>query len=397
MAVKSQRLMITGNYAAAYGAKLARPDVIPIYPITPQTSMVEKICEFINQGELIAKFVPVESEHSALTVAISAQAVGARTFTASSSQGMAYMYENLFVASGLRLPIVISIVNRGLAMPISILPDQGDSLGGRDAGWIQYYAANAQEVLDLIIQAYRVAEDPRVLLPAAICFEGFLISHFTEPVDIPQQGDVDAFLPEYHPEHVILDPSRPMHIGILVNELYYTEYRYQQKVGMDNALQVIREVAGEFHQRWGRGGTGPIEPYMMDDAELAVVAMGALSGPARIAIRQLRDEGVKAGLLRLTLFRPFPKDLLCHHTQNADVCIVLDRNVSLGSTGILYGEIASALVNQGHPTKIYNYILGLGGRDVDPGNLKDLMMQTYRDYEDGKTVDAVTWVGVRGL
>jgi len=396
MAMKSQ-LMITGNYAAAYGAKLARPDVIPIYPITPQTSMVEKICEFIDKGELLAKFVPVESEHSALTVAISAQAVGARTFTASSSQGMAYMYENLFVASGLRLPVVISIVNRGLAMPISILPDQGDSLGGRDAGWIQYYASNAQEVLDFIVQAYKTAEDPRVLLPAAVCFEGFLISHFTEAVEIPQRGEVDAFLPEYIPEHVILDPSRPMHIGILVNELYYTEYRYQQKVGMDNAIQVIKEVDDEFQRIWGRGGSVPIEAYMTDDADLVVVAMGALSGPARIAVRQLRDEGFKIGLLRLTVFRPFPCDLLRRITQNTEICIVLDRNVSMGSTGILYGEISSALANQSHPRGIYNYVLGLGGRDIEPPRLQELIKQTYRDYQDGKTIDAVSWIGVRGL
>jgi pyruvate ferredoxin oxidoreductase alpha subunit len=396
MALKSSRKMITGNYAAAYGAKLTKPDVVPIYPITPQTSTVEKIVQFIDQGDLIARFVPVESEHSALAVAISAQAVGARTFTASSSQGMAYMYENLFVASGLRLPIVISIVNRALAMPISILPDQGDSLGGRDAGWIQYYAANAQEVLDFIIQAYKVAEDPRVLLPTAVCFEGFLISHFTEPVKIPLQEDVDTFLPDYHPDHVVLDPLRPMHLGILVNEMYYTEYRYQQKVGMDNALPVIEEVTGQYRELWGRG-VGPIESYLLDDADIIVVVMGALCGPAKMVVQQLRDEGLKIGLLRLTLFRPFPREQIARLTQNADLCIVLDRNVSLGSTGILYSEIASALANQEKPMGIFNFILGLGGRDVPLPLLKEWILNTCRDFQTGNPIDTVSWIGVRGL
>lgn len=396
MAVESGKMMITGNYAAAYGAKLARPEVIPIYPITPQTSTVEKIVEFIDRGELFARFVPVESEHSALTIAISAQAVGARTFTASSSQGVAYMHENLFVASGLRLPLVISIVNRGLAMPISILPDQGDSLGGRDAGWIQYYAANAQEVLDFIIRAYKVGEDRRVLLPSAVCFEGFLISHFTEAVEIPRQEDVDAFLPEYHPNHVILDPSRPMHIGILVNEHYYTEYRYQQKVGMDSTFQVLDEVTREFQDIWGRG-VGPIETYFADDAELLLVTMGALSGPAKIAVRQLREDGIRAGLVRLTLFRPFPGKMLAEVTGKAEVCIVLDRNVSIGSTGILYGEVTTALANQEKPKAFFNYILGLGGRDVEPVDLKRTILNTYRCYTEGKEQEPVSWVGVRGL
>jgi len=396
MALKSQRKMITGNYAAAYGAKLARPEVIPIYPITPQTSTVEKIVEFIDHGELLARFVPVESEHSALTVAISAQAVGARTFTASSSQGMAYMYENLFVASGLRLPIVISIVNRGLAMPISILPDQGDSLGGRDAGWIQYYAADAQEVLDFILKAYKVAEDPRVLLPSAVCFEGFLISHFTEAVEIPHQKDVDEFLPEYRPDHVVLDPERPMHMGILVNEHYYTEYRYQQKVAMDNALPVIEEVNAQFQRLWGRG-VGPAETLFAEDAEVLVVVMGALSGPAKMAVRALRDEGVKAGLVRITVFRPFPEKILTSLTENADLCIVLDRNVSIGSAGILYTELTSALANQDRPIKFTNFILGLGGRDVEPETLKGSILEAYRKYKDCEEAEAVSWIGVRGI
>lgn len=395
MALNAQMQMMAGNEAAAYGAKLSKAEVIPVYPITPQTAIMEKIIEFIDKEELVARFVPVESEHSALTVAISAQAVGARTFTASSSQGIAYMHENLFVASGLRLPVVMAVVNRGLAMPISILPDQGDSLGGRDAGWIQYYAANAQEVLDFIVQAYRVAEDPRVLLPAAVCFEGFLISHFTEAVEVPEQEAVDAFLPDYKPEHVILDPSRPMHVGILVNEHYYTEYRYQQKIGMDNALHVVEEVSAEYRRIWNRGPE-PIETYLAEDAEVFVATMGALSGPAKIAVRELRDEGLKIGLLRFVVFRPFPSKRLARLIDGGKACIVLDRNISLGSTGILYAEIAGALANRSKPLALHDLILGLGGRDVEPRTLKETILGIYRDHQDGKQPEAVSWIGVRG-
>jgi pyruvate ferredoxin oxidoreductase alpha subunit len=222
-----------------------------------------------------------------------------------------------------------------------------------------------------------------------------LISHFTEPVDIPRQEDVDAFLPEYNPDHVVLDPLRPMHVGILVNELYYTEYRYQQKIGMDRALEVIGKVADQYRDIWGRG-VGPIESIFLDDAEIVLVVMGALSGPAKMAAEQLRDDGIKIGLLRVTLFRPFPKEQIVNLTQNAELCIVLDRNVSLGSTGILYSEIATALANQKKPERIYNYILGLGGRDVEPPILKELILNTYKDYQAGKQVEAVSWIGVRG-
>ena len=230
------RKMLTGNYAAAYGAKIARVEVTPVYPITPQTHIMEKLAELVGSGELDAEFVPVESEHSALAVAIAAQATGARTFTATSAQGLVFMHENLFVASGLRLPIVMVLVNRALGAPNSIYPDLNDSLDQRDTGWIQIYVENAQEAHDMIIQAYRIAEDKRVLLPMGICFEGIIISHYMEPVEILDQQKVDRFLPPYHPDHVLLDPDRPMSIGqIVMDDSYYTEYRYQQQEGMDNA------------------------------------------------------------------------------------------------------------------------------------------------------------------
>jgi pyruvate ferredoxin oxidoreductase alpha subunit len=389
-----KKMMMTGNYAAAYGAKLARAEVIPVYPITPQTQIMEKLIDFINAGQLHARFVPVESEHSALSVAIGAQATGARTFTASSSQGVAYMHENFFVASGLRLPIVMAIVNRGLAMPITIHPDQTDSLSGRDSGWIQYYASDAQEVLDLLIQAYKVDEDPRVLLPAVVCFEGFIVSHFTEVVEIPPEEEVDKFLPAYEGRHVRLDPEKPMHIGILVNEQYYTEYRYQQKVAMDQAKTVIKEVASEYRSRFGRGH-GLVESYRIEDAEILVVTMGALSGPTRLAIDSLRKKGIPIGMVRLIIFRPFPREEIVRYAQSVHTVIVLDRNVSLGSTGIVYLEVASSLCNLAPSPKVFDVILGLGGRDV---SLQDIEMSISGFTRGSKEAlrEPVQWLGVRG-
>lgn len=389
-----ERQMMTGNHAVAYGAKLAQVEVVPAYPITPQTQIMEKLVEFIQRGKLQARFVPVESEHSAMAVAIAAEAVGARSFTASSSQGLAYMHENLFVASGLRLPIVMAVVNRGLAMPISIHPDQTDSLAERDSGWIQYYAADVQEALDLVIQAYRVAEDRNVLLPAIVCLEGFLISHFTEAVEIPDAGGVNDFLGDYCPEHVILDPKRPMHIGILVNEQYYTEYRYQQKVAMDQARVVIQKVASEYRSKFGRG-QGLIEIYQAEDAEVVLITMGTLSGVAKLTVDDLRRKGMRVGLVRVIAFRPFPKEEILLSTRSAKTVIVLDRNVSLGSAGILYLEVASSLGNLPAGPMVYDVILGLGGREVTQEELEGLI----RKFSKGDVMsieERIHWLGVRG-
>src|SRR4030042_1416478 len=230
--MNSEKKMLTGNYAAAHGAKLSRVRVVPIYPITPQTTVIEKLIEFISKGELDAEYIPVESEHSVMAAAIGAEATGVRAFTASSSQGIAYMHENLFVASALRLPIVMTMVNRTMNPPIAGGPDHSDSMAQRDTGWLQIYVENAQEILDMIIQAYRIAEDKNVLLPVAICYEGMVISHFLEAVEIPDQNLVDKFLPPYHADHVVLDPKRPMHFAVISDE-YLPEYRYQQEVAME--------------------------------------------------------------------------------------------------------------------------------------------------------------------
>ncbi|MCK4724025.1 MAG: pyruvate ferredoxin oxidoreductase, partial [Dehalococcoidia bacterium] len=287
--------------------------------------IMEKLAEFVESGELDAEFVPVESEHSALAVAIAAQATGARTFTATSAQGLVYMHENLFVASGIRLPIVMVLVNRALGAPNSIYPDLGDSLDQRDTGWIQMYVENAQEAHDMIIQAYRIAEDTRVLLPVAICFEGIIISHYMEPVEILDQQKVDRFLPPYHPEHVLLDPDRPMSIGqIVMDDSYYTEYRYQQQEAMDRAKVVIQEVDESFSEAFGRRYDGLLSTEKMEDAEVALLTLGSMASTARAVVSYLRNEkGIPVGLVKLRVVRPFPDQELRECLSNMKAVAVL--------------------------------------------------------------------------
>jgi pyruvate/2-oxoacid:ferredoxin oxidoreductase alpha subunit len=394
---ESQKLMLTGNYAAAYGAKLARAEAIPVYPITPQTTVMEKIIELIDHGEFDAEYLPMESEHSVMAAAIAAEATGVRVFTASSSQGVAYMHENLFVASGLRLPIVMALANRCIGPPISIYPDHSDSLDQRDTGWIQYYVEDAQEVLDTIIQSYKVAESGRVLLPVAVCYEGLVISHFLEPVDLPDQDLVDEFLPSYHPEHVLLTPQKVMHLSVTVNDSYFMEYKYQQQEAMENAKAAIKAVDQEFGEKFGRVYGGLLQSYRMEDAEIGILSMGSLSGLGRIAVDELRKEGIPVGGIKMRVFRPFPWDELRAETKNLKLLIVIDRDASIGMGGILHAEIAGCLYNLASKPVMVNYIVGLGGRVVTMKDFMELIKQALDRMNEGKTEDRARWVGVRGL
>ena len=393
------RKMLTGNYAAAYGAKIARVEVAPVYPITPQTHIMEKLAEFVESGELDAEFVPVESEHSALAVAIASQATGARSFTATSAQGLVYMHENLFVASGLRLPIVMVLVNRALGAPNSIYPDLNDSLDQRDTGWIQMYVENAQEAHDMIIQAYRIAEDKRVLLPVAICFEGIIISHYMEPVEILDQQKVDRFLPPYHPEHVILDPDRPMSVGqIVMDDSYYTEYRYQQQEGMDNAKVVIQEVDEAFGQAFGRTYGGLISTERIEDAEIALLTLGSLASTARAVVNHLRDEkGIPVGLVKLRAVRPFPDRELRECLGSVKAVAILERDVSLGAGGIIYTELLRGLQGLNYSPRLIDYIIGLGGRDVTFKDIQDIAGTTFEERNADSIDNPIRWYQVRGL
>ncbi len=393
------RQMLTGNYAAAHGAKKARVEVVPVYPITPQSHIMEKMAEFIENGELDAEFLSAESEHSALAMAIAAQATGARTFTATSAQGLVYMHENLFVASGIRLPIVMVIVNRALGAPNTIYPDLSDSLDQRDTGWVQIYVEDAQEAHDMVVQAYRIGENKRVLLPVAICFEGIIISHYMEPVEIMDQESVDGFLPPYRPEHAILDPDSPMSLGqIVMDDSYYTEYRYQQQEAMDRAKEVIQEVDESFGKVFGRRYGGLLSAEMMGDAQIALLTLGSLASTARAVVQHLREEeNIPIGLIKLRAVRPFPDAQLREYLSNVKVVAVLERDSSIGAGGIIYTEVSRSLIGRESAPHLINYILGIGGRDVTFEDIKSIGSALFLE-RDAHTIDnPIRWYQVRGL
>jgi 2-oxoisovalerate ferredoxin oxidoreductase alpha subunit len=393
----ANKMMLTGNYAAAYGAKLARVDTIPVYPITPQTSVLEKIIALIRQGELDAEYIPMESEHSVMAAAVGAEATGVRVFTSSTSQGLAYMHENLYVASGLRLPIVMAVPNRPIGPPVQLLADHSDSLDQRDTGWIQYYVEDAQEVMDTVVQAFKVAEHKDVLLPAMVCYEGFIISHFLEPVEIPDQQLVDEFLPTYSPDHVVLDPDNPMRIQVLTTDLYFMEYKYQLQEAMDNAKIMIKTVDAEFGERFGRSYGGLVQPYRMDDAEIAVLSMGSIAGLSRNAVDSMRSEGLSVGSLKVRVFRPFPAEDLLEQLKSVKIIVVFDRDASIGMGGILYSETAGVIFNLPTSPTMTNYIIGLGGREVNSNDIKSLVKEAIRKPKRGSVERPIRWVGVRGL
>ncbi len=393
------RKMLTGNFAAAHGARLARVEVVPVFPITPQTPIMEKIVEFIENGALDAEFIPAESEHSVMAAAIAAEAMGARTFTATSSQGLVYMHENLFVASGIRLPIVMAIVNRFVGPPQTMVNDLSDSLDQRDTGWIQIYAENAQEVHDMIVQAYRIGEDKRVLLPVAVCFEGIIISHYMEPVEVMDQEKVDLFLPPYRPEHVILDPERPMSLGqIAMDDTYITEIKYQQQEAMDRAKGVIQEVDEAFGKTFGRRYGGLFSTERMEDAEVALLTLGSLASTARAVVNHLRkEEGIPIGLVKLRSFRPFPDQELRECLSTMKAIAVLEKDISIGGGGVVYLELSHCFNRRDHNPLLINYILGLGGRDVTFEDVKSIALNLYEERHLDIINNPVRWYQVRGL
>ncbi|MFH1351892.1 MAG: transketolase C-terminal domain-containing protein [Pseudomonadota bacterium] len=391
--------MLTGNYAAAHGARLARIEVMPVYPITPQTPLMEKVVEFIEGGALDAEFIPVESEHSVMAAAVAAEAMGARTFTATSAQGLLYMHENLFVASATRLPVVMAIVNRFVGPPQTIVPDHTDSLDQRDTGWIQIYVEDAQEVHDMIVQAYRIGEDKGVLLPVAICYEGIIISHKMEPVEVLDQEKVDRFLPPYRPDHVILDPERPMALGqIAMDDSYITEIKYQQQEAMEQAKVVIQEVDQEFGETFGRRYGGLISAEMMEDAEIAILTLGSMATTAREVVKQLRNEkGIPVGLVKLRSFRPFPDKELKECLSKLKAIAVLEKDVSVGAGGIVYFELCHCFNERNNNPLLIDYILGLGGRDVVPADIREIAMNLYEERNVEKINNPIRWYQLRGL
>jgi pyruvate ferredoxin oxidoreductase alpha subunit len=383
---------ITGDQAVAYGAMLARVEVVPGFPITPQTIIIEQITEFINDGVMDADFIPAESEHSVMSAAVGASAGGVRTFTATSSQGLALMYEMLFAAAPNRLPVVMAVANRSLGAASGIWTEHNDSMPVRESGWLQVYVEDNQEALDMTIQAFRVAEDRRVMLPIMVCLDGFILSHVVEGVDIPDQAMVDRYLPKFVPVNA-LDPRDPVMVNPVTPPEYATELRYQQDRAVQAARTVIGEADEEFAALTGRRYGGLFEPYRMDDAEFAMVGLGTWVGIAREVVDQLRSEGKKAGLIKLRYVRPFPGGELRSSTLNLRALGTFDRSAAFNGFGPVFTETRNALYGSG--IAVTDHVAGIGGRDITVEMVRS-MYETVERSSRGEKVRECTWHGLRG-
>jgi len=405
--VKQETIGLNGDEAVAYAAKQCDVDVVAAYPITPQTIIVEKFSEYVANGETKTEFVCTESEHSALTACLAASATGVRTFTASASAGLALMHEILFVTSGSRAPVVMAIANRALSSPLNIHGDHSDSMAARDSGWIQIYVENAQEAYDSIIQAFRIAEDTSVSLPTLVGLDGFTLSHTLENVNVLSDEAVKQFVGERQIPTVLthegktvpykLDPDNPMTMGPIALQNYYFEFKRQQEEAMMNALKKIGEINDEYASLTGRHyGNGLIENYKLDDAEIAVVCVGSTSGTMKVIVDKLREEGIKAGLLRLRTFRPLPVDDLRKNLKNIKAIAVMDKSMSFGGLGgAVFHEVRHALYDEPSHPPIINYIYGLGGRDSSPKELQKIFDELVQIAKTGKIGSQVRYLGLR--
>ncbi|MDH5770641.1 MAG: pyruvate ferredoxin oxidoreductase [Candidatus Bathyarchaeota archaeon] len=391
----TRRVGIEVSAAVAEAVRLVDVDVISAYPITPQTHIVEKLAELIANGELDAEYMNVESEHSALSACVGASAAGARTFTASNSQGLALMHEILYVASGCRLPIVLAIVNRALSAPINIWCDHQDSLGERDTGCIQVYVEDGQEAFDSTLQAFRVAEDQRVLVPFMVCLDGFILSHVIESVNLLDEKEIKGFIKSKRESKYRLDPDEPISMGVLGGPDVYSEFRRQQEETMRNAKKVILEVDEEFGKLYGRR-YGLFDSYRVEDADVILLTMGSMTGTARVAVDKLREKGKKVGILKVRVFRPFPYKEICDAVRGAKVLATVDRNVEPGAFGgILFTEVRSALYRYEEEPHVVGFITGLGGRDVTLINFMTMAEKALRVAETGKVERAYEFIGLR--
>jgi pyruvate ferredoxin oxidoreductase alpha subunit len=377
--------------ASAEAAALCRFDVAAVYPITPQSHVAEHLSDIVNDGRVDASFITVESEHSALSAALGAAGTGARVVTATSSQGLLYMSEILPIASAMRLPVVMLIANRAISGPINIWNDHSDIMPMRDTGWISFFAENGQEVVDMTIQAFKVGEDRRVMLPVNVNMDGFQLTHVVEPIIMPDQEEVDRFLPAYVP-YAALHPDNIVSMGTLGMPEIYAEAQKSKDVALVNSIKVIREVWKQWEAQFGRKYE-PIQSYRTEDADVALVTMGSMGETAEIAVDELRKQGVKAGLMKIKLWRPFPFDDLRKAVKGIKVLAVTDRAVSFGGPGgPVFSEIRSALYDVPKRPKIVNYIIGLGGRDVQVENFIDMVRRAAK----GKLPEPYEFYGVRG-
>lgn len=380
--MNSNKQFVSGDEAVAIGVKLAKPNVISAYPITPQTIVVERLSEMVERGEIDAEYMYVESEHSALSSVMGASVLGARTFTATSSQGLLYMAEVLHYASGGRVPLVMMNANRSVALPWSIFGDQSDSLSLLDSGWIQVYVEDAQESLDMILQAYALAEHKDVLTPVMVNLDGFILTHTYESVDVPTEDQVTEFLPKFELEHK-MDLDNPKNLFFSSSPSNNLEFKYQQNMAMEKSKKIIEEIDLRYKNITGRGYDGLVEAYKCEDADEIIVTLGSVCGLVRDVVDGLRESGRRVGLLKIRYMRPFPEDEIRKYTQGAKAIAVLEKDISFGYRGTVFTNVASSL--RGSNAKIVNYIAGLGGRNIKKEEIIDIFTDLKEINENNKS------------
>ena len=389
------RERLSGNEASAVAMRQINPDVVAAFPITPSTEIPQYFSTFVSNGLVDTEFVAVESEHSAMSACIGAEAAGARAMTATSANGLSLMWEMIYIASSDRLPIVMSLVNRAVSGPLNIHNDQSDAMGIRDSGWIQLFSENNQEVYDNLIMAHRIAEHPDVMLPLAVCQDGFITSHSIENIELLEESAVKKFVGKYQPEHYLLNHKEPIAIGPLDLQAYLFEHKRQQAEAMRNAKKVILDVAADFEKLTGRK-YGYFEEYKLDDAEIAVVCMNSTAGTAKFTADKLREKGIKAGVLKLRVFRPFPAEEIARALSHLKAVAVLDKADSLNAAGgALFTDITSAMFINKVCVPVVNYIYGLGGRDTKSDEIEEVFYDLIEIAKSGDVGNPYRYFGVR--
>ena len=389
------RERLSGNEAAAIAMKQINPDVVAAFPITPSTEIPQYFSTFVSNGSVDTEFVAVESEHSAMSACVGAEAAGARAMTATSANGLSYMWEMIYIASSLRLPIVMSLVNRAVSGPLNIHNDHSDAMGVRDAGWIMLFSENNQEAYDNLIMAHRIAENKDVLLPLLVCQDGFITSHSIENIELIEDDKVKEFVGTYKPEHYLLNDKEPIAVGPLDVQSYLFEHKYQQAEAMRNAKKVILEVAKDFEKMTGRKYSF-FEEYRMDDAEIAVVCMNSTSGTTKTVVDELREKGIKAGMVKVRVFRPFPAEEIAEALGNLKAVAIMDKADSLNAMGgALYEDVISSMYTAKKQVPAVSYVYGIGGRDTTSNNIHEVFDYLAQVAKTGEIDNPYRYVGLR--
>ncbi len=389
------RERLSGNEAAAVAMKQINPDVVAAFPITPSTEIPQYFSTFVSNGTVDTEFVAVESEHSAMSACIGAESAGARAMTATSANGLSYMWEMIYIASSLRLPIVMSLVNRAVSGPLNIHNDHSDAMGVRDAGWIMLFSENNQEAYDNLIMAHRIAEHKDVLLPLMVCQDGFITSHSIENIELIEDAKVKEFVGTYKPEHYLLNDKEPIAVGPLDVQSYLFEHKYQQAEAMRNAKKVILDVSKDFEKMTGRKYSF-FEEYKMDDAEIAVVCMNSTAGTTKTVVDELREKGVKAGMIKVRVFRPFPAEEIAEALGNLKAVAIMDKADSLNAMGgALFEDVTSSMYTAQKQVPAVSYVYGIGGRDTTSDNIYEIFDHLMQVVKTGKIDNFYRYVGLR--